>query len=281
MNLEAPPFNHGIRTPRSQPVIPERALASICQSIDNLSRLWVKRPLGSENTMANYRESLAPANKILFDQLHEWTLGGTHNYGDNFSAIGELSNQLLRANFNPLYESTIGAIRHYLCTPHVYYREDCFLPFFRLFDFQHFTQPYLQDMIQSLEAPPHFDNVWSSLDWPYGTSFDRTLSFTLAIELPAKGHGLRIMNVYRDPLSGSLHRMRATPSNDQINLYGFSNKTPNESYVFSYKAGDIVFHSGHEFHSIAPFTTLTPGDRRITLQGWAVWVPGTGWLIFG
>jgi len=281
MNLATPPFTHGIRPPSTLPVFRKRALTEISRTIDNSKHLWVKRPLGSENTMANYRQALSAEEKAFFDNLHEWTLGGTHNYGDNFSAIGEFSNQLMKSTFKNLYESVIRTLRQHLQTPYVFYRKDGFLPFFRLFNIQDFENQTWNDLIQKIEAPPHFDNVWRSLNWPDGTRFDRTLSFTLPIELPANGHGLIIMNTYRDPLSGRLQKTDLKIEPDRIHLHKLGEDNENESYFLAYTPGEIVLHSGHEFHCIAPFRSFTSSDRRYTLQGWAVWAPGSGWLVFG
>jgi hypothetical protein len=102
------------------------------------------------------------------------------------------------------------------------------------------------------------------LDWTgYATpDFGDPLSFTLAIALPKGGGGLQVWNIeHREIVGKSLDEMRAV----------FKSR---ESRYEPYKAGEMVIHSGHTVHQIAPMTGMALDDERITLQGHGILASG-------
>lgn len=38
-----------------------------------------------------------------------------------------------------------------------------------------------------------------------------------------------------------------------------------------YESGEMVIHSGHTLHQVAPSPRVDPDDERLTLQGHGVW----------
>lgn len=108
----------------------------------------------------------------------------------------------------------------------------------------------------------HFDlqhhchaTFWSRYD---AVDWQHPLSFTLALELPAAGGGLRIWPGCKDAAT-------ATPSSAQS---------------VSYRVGEMVLFMLPLLHQIAPVQSLTPNDRRVTLQGHGLRCDGVWRLYF-
>jgi hypothetical protein len=106
---------------------------------------------------------------------------------------------------------------------------------------------------------------WSELGKPDGR---QQLSLTVTFELPAGGGGLYVWNVNRLEIEhmSPAERRAHTAANRHATL------TP-------YTVGNLVIHSGHQLHQIAPLHDPQPNDRRITLQAHALPVDSR-WIIY-
>ncbi len=106
-------------------------------------------------------------------------------------------------------------------------------------------------------ASIHFDRQYLLIDWSGvpDPDFNAPLSFTLPIELPAAGGGLKTWSTRET----QFNEMR---EKQQGNL---ALSLPFE--LHEYRIGELVIHSGNMLHQIAPSPRMEPGDRRITLQG--------------
>lgn len=115
-------------------------------------------------------------------------------------------------------------------------------------------------------ARVHCDLQHELLDWG-GQVPDGTLSFTLAVELPADGGGMDVWALAQaDWVAATpperLQALKTAPRRD-----------------LAYQVGDLVLHSGELVHRIAATPVLRPEDRRITLQGHGVRLDGR-WLLY-
>ena len=89
--------------------------------------------------------------------------------------------------------------------------------------------------------------------------------------------GLRIYDVYRDPINERFYNQKLEPVPPPL----LSNFMDMQFHVHPYEEGVLSLHSGQELHSIPPPANgLQAGDMRVTIQGWGQWVPGEGWLLF-
>lgn len=105
-------------------------------------------------------------------------------------------------------------------------------------------------------ASLHLDLQYQLVDWKDKTiDPESPISFTLAIQLPSQGGGLWTWDVYKKDTEGL----------DSDAIYALlANK---ERQYLPYSPGQLVLHSGHMYHQIAPMKDSQAGDERITLQG--------------
>ena len=122
----------------------------------------------------------------------------------------------------------------------------------------------------SSTASVHFDQQYELIDWSmWGhADYERQLSMTLAVVLPASGGGLLVWNVNRMDLM-------KIPK-DARQAHREANRTPEYQ---AYGIGRLVVHSGHQLHQAASTLNPRPTDRRVTLQAHAVPVDGR-WIIY-
>jgi hypothetical protein len=110
----------------------------------------------------------------------------------------------------------------------------------------------------------HFDLQWKHLDLPQAPQ--RTISFTLPIEVPTGGASMHVWHVrYGDALK-----------------LGFSARayaTKQRSQVVTYDPGRIVVHDGFILHAIGNASITRPLGHRITLQGHGMRL-SEGWLLY-
>lgn len=222
----------------------------IYQQIESLRQYWL--PRGSENS--------------LFCTL------GAASYldcGDYFDAQDTYWQKAIR--YNPLLLKHFGwlytLVREYLETQlnaPVNYRSDVAYPGFHL---------WLSQAIPTLPvASMHFDLQYQYLTWENldNIDFSNTFSFTLPIQLPDSGGGLNLCDLnYLEYL-----KIR---ENNQID-WDLIPRFRNQNY-HPYQVGEIVLHSGHTMHQIAPTSIVKASDRRVTLQGHGVYVNDT-WQIY-
>lgn len=174
-------------------------------------------------------------------------------------------NPLLLARFGWLYDRLCGFLSSRLGAG-VALAEPLGVPGFHIWEAAGiFTKPV---------ASVHFDlqylRHWTpEMGQP---DLDRPLSMTLALELPRCGGGLNMWDVtyerfmhFRERIGG-----RVQPADVAALL---------PSVRHPYTVGALALHSGHQLHQIGEVDRVEPHDRRITLQGHALWVNGL-WKLY-
>lgn len=113
-------------------------------------------------------------------------------------------------------------------------------------------------------ASVHFDLQYQQLGWPAGggPDYERPISFTLPVKLPAGGGGMNVWNLHHSEVEELC--ARGVP----VNIHELREDRAREQYA--YGLGRLVIHSGHFLHQIAPVEEVESGDERITLQGHAL-----------
>jgi hypothetical protein len=174
------------------------------------------------------------------------------------------SNPLLREYFGGIMEYLRGTLQRQVGEP-VAFEEEFGRPGFHI---------WLDDAIPTQPtASIHFDLQYQRLGWPAadGADYERPISFTLPLRLPAGGGGMNVWNLhYREVEELSA---RGVPVNTNELREG------REQTHYAYRLGHLVIHSGHFLHQIAPVEQVEPGEERITLQGHALRC-GDRWLLY-
>ncbi len=222
----------------------------IYQKIASLSQYWL--PRGSADSLFC---TLGAASYL--------DCGDYIDPEDTYWQKASRYNPLLLEHFGWLYTLVKEYLEIQLKAP-VNYRSDVAYPGFHL---------WLAQAIPTLPvASMHFDLQYRHLTWKNldDIDFNNTFSFTLPIQLPASGGGLNLCDLnYVEYLD--------IRKNNQIDWDLISRFR--ECRYYPYQVGEIVMHSGHTMHQIAPSSIVTASDRRITLQGHGVHVNGT-WQIY-
>jgi hypothetical protein len=179
---------------------------------------------------------------------------GTASYMDaqlgdrSYYEKAQRSNRILWGHFDWLYDRVAAALEAHLQAP-VRYVPQFALPGFHIFQ----SDP----IFESETASIHCDLQYEKLDWTgfEAPNFANPLSFTLAIELPVNGAGLLVWNLQR----ADIIRLPRSTLREWF-------KTSQPNYE-PYELGEMVVHSGHTVHQIAPMIAMLADDERITLQG--------------
>lgn len=168
-------------------------------------------------------------------------------------------NIFLQNEFKSLYDHLLEVLREKLGKPAVY-EERLALPGFHIFLYhQAFTKPL---------ASKHFDLQHYQHQWPYKEVDDKNpISFTLAITLPEKGGGLNYWDITFDEKEDW----------NQVLIESLSSDSP--MHFHPYKRGEIALHKGLYLHQIAPASEMKESDKRITLQGHALFCDGK-WRVY-
>lgn len=184
-----------------------------------------------------------------------YTLGAASYLDDEpgYSAHAAELNPWLTSRFAPLY----GHLRERLAAvldARVMMAEGKAVPGFHIWGVPGIpTQP---------SASLHFDLQHQRLRWPdeaRGTAA-RSLSFTLPLRLPRGGGGLSMWSVTHEQVEAFCARSGFAGTLDQL-LPLFTERHE------AYHVGELLLHSGHVLHRIAPVPHVEPGELRITLQG--------------
>jgi hypothetical protein len=122
------------------------------------------------------------------------------------------------------------------------------------------------------KASVHFDLQYQRLRWEEGVSFERVVSFTLPLRLPAAGGGLNVWPVTWQQVQRFFERTRIGVPLDALTLLLRAERV-------SYQVGELFVHSGHLLHQIGEVPATVDGDERITLQGHGV-LGTRGWLLY-
>lgn len=121
----------------------------------------------------------------------------------------------------------------------------------------------------------HFDMQYQHIPWNrWYTHIDseNTVSFTMALKLPAAGAGLLVWE------SLTVERMREQSTNLQTSdIPSAANVTP--CLMIPYRMGSMVVHNGHVLHQIAGVQQASVKDERITLQGHGIFADGA-WRLY-
>lgn len=195
-----------------------------------------------------------------------YTFGGA-SYLDDADAyavrVAEF-NPLLAARFAPLYDHLRAQLARALGAPAAY-ADGKALPGFHVWGVPGIpTGPH---------ASLHFDLQYERLRWPDAVDAGApTVSFTLPLQLPRRGAGLSLWDTTHERVQDFCARTGyARRLEDLLPLF--------EERREPYARGELVLHSGHQLHRIAPVDTVELDDLRITLQGHGRRVGGT-WQLY-
>lgn len=121
----------------------------------------------------------------------------------------------------------------------------------------------------------HFDMQYERIPWNrwYAhVDLENTISFTLALKLPAAGGGLALWE------SLTLAQMRTDLASKTFpDIPSAANATPYD--IIPYAIGSMVVHNGHLLHQMAGVLRASVADERITLQGHGVLADGA-WRLY-
>lgn len=179
----------------------------------------------------------------------------------DYSAEARRCNEMLESHFGNLYRRLEAVLSEHLAAS-VGYHDAFARPGFHVF----LSDPAFAQPAASL----HFDRQYEHLDWSGlgDVDFDRQLSYTLAVSLPAAGAGLLVWNVNDLDLRHL--------DDEEKKAVMRRNRMP---VLHRYRVGGLALHSGHQLHQIAPMKQMRPEDERITLQGHALIVRGS-WILY-
>ena len=174
-------------------------------------------------------------------------------------------NPVLREAFAPLYRELAGRLETALGEP-VRYADEKALPGFHLWG--------VPGIPTGPVASLHFDLQYLRLSWPPDAHRDtrRSLSFTLPLQLPRLGGGLTTWDTTYERVNAFYART------------GFAGTLADLAALITervepYTRGELVVHSGHLLHRIAPVPEVAPDDLRVTLQGHGLYFAGA-WQLY-
>jgi hypothetical protein len=197
--------------------------------------------------------------KIIIENKKKWvckkvvlyTFGGVSYLGDKLEKNKVYkSNNFMRSLFSDLYDKLLENLRSML-KKNVVYKEDAYLPGFHIFKSTYLFQYPIAEF--------HVDRQHTRNTWSEDCDLEKTISFTLPIDLPKDFSGLYLFN------SDKTCKNRVAASQSKRSL-------------IKYIIGRIVLHSGNNYHIMKPSKILN-NEYRITLQGHGVLCNNT-WYIF-
>lgn len=214
------------------------------------------------------------------------TLGATNYYDLSanparpYAQLARKYNPFLQHEFGSLYQQVLACLRAHL-QEEVEMLEGAALPGFHIFggdpafsagleaDIMHSSWFSKRDGTDFPGNPIHVDTAHLALGLPVQDEQGhklRILSFTLALDMPRAGAGLRLWPLQAADVAGlsdaqKLQRLRATPSHEH-----------------AYQCGALFLHCGDYYHQ-ARGLPLVQDEWRITLQGHGAWWQGR-WQLF-
>lgn len=207
------------------------------------------------------------------------TLGATNYYdivgnpARPYRRLARQYNPLLLDQFGDVYEALVATLCARLDAP-VVFCPDAALPGFHLFGADPAFAPSERHDLTHEQwfarrggdafpgSPIHVDSAHLALGLPDAP----TISFTLAVALPAEGAGLKIWPFGRARGAGL----------DQDGLQALLRNAP--ARYIPYAPGGLLVHSGDLYHQ-ARGLPCEPGQWRISLQGHGIRLDGQ-WQIF-
>jgi len=199
---------------------------------------------------------------------------------DGYYALARDQNPALRARFSWVYDVVIARLARVFgrCTLH----DPLAYPGFHVFGHRPSStnNAVTVNAMESLIASIHIDRQYAPHHALWSTFADidmaHPLTFTIAIELPAQGAGLCVwdddsVGIYDDGSAFAAH-VRG------LDYPGL--RTVPVPRVVPYRAGELFYFMSDLRHQIAPSLSLSPRDRRITLQGHGLRCDGAWRLYF-
>ena len=219
-------------------IVPPDMAADLATTVKALKSHWIRR------------HPLAPA----------FTLGAASSYcsgNEEYLDYARRMNPVLNTHFGQLHRRMHEAMESALGEP-VEHAHDKSLPGFHIFE-PHFLFAIKPGNI-------HLDSQYKDLDWSRYAEIDfkRTLSFTIPLELPDCGAGLRTWPTQAIE-DGQIEPSQSSPA-DAV--------TQRECTVVDYELGCMVIHDGRMVHQIAPPRGPWTRGSRITCQGHALYCDG-------
>jgi len=211
---------------------------------------------GRRQEAVDLLEVLAQRQRWVRRGTTEFYTFGAASYlddGSTYETRAAESNPVLLTRFAPLFKELLDRIAGRFGAPAVL-AEGKAVPGFHVWGVPGIpTGPH---------ASLHFDLQYEKLLWPDAppTDASSSMSFTLPLRLPLRGAGLSVWNVTYERVQAFYARTRFQGTiEDLLPLF--------EERVEPYARGELLVHSGHQLHRIAPVSEVLPDDLRITLQG--------------
>ncbi len=187
------------------------------------------------------------------------------------------SNPVLWKHFEWMYKKLIIKLEEILTEP-VGFDKQLALPGFHIFEFH--------DVFRSPEAvshheffrrrddpdaypgvPVHVDTPYLVIGWGHDVDLKNPISFTLGIQLPKTGSGLKVWNL----------RLSDTINKSENEIW---EKIENSTHkIYKYDPGTLVLHDGKNYHQAWCGENINPGEMRLTLQGHGVFCRGK-WILY-
>jgi hypothetical protein len=227
----------------SIPIITPAQCEEICSTVRRLRDLW------TQVNEATLFFTLGAASYIEFGRPGQEAAAARYN------DKARRYNPILREYFAGIMEHLRATLERHLGGPAVF-NEEFGRPGFHI---------WLTEAIPTrATASVHFDLQYQSLAWPAPAEVDyeRPVSFTLPLKLPAAGGGMNVWDVHYREVE-ELAKSGTPVTVEELR------RTRGHGH-YAYTAGSLVLHTGHFLHQIAPVPEVRPGDERITLQGHAL-----------
>jgi hypothetical protein len=218
-------------------LLSEKEARAVVSSLDELRPVWVMRGAG---------RVFATLGRAAYLDL----CGGRHTVAE-YRELAAPQNEILLRHFGPLLE-TIRALIERVVQKETVLTTEWALPGFHVF--------LGGGLGGAGTGGAHFDLQFRELLEQSRLEGVAPLSYTLALELPRAGSGLRVWPLRPRQLSaGSSNRSGDEP------LPEYLARKP--SIYVQYQAGMIYLQRDPILHCISNGTPIRPEERRITLQG--------------
>jgi hypothetical protein len=199
---------------------------------------------------------------------------------DVYLARAATLNPILAARFADLYSVLIARLSTVFgaCALH----EPLAFPGFHIFGHRPGTtnNRLTVNAMQGLSGSIHADRQFEPHEatWSRFADVDavHTMTFTLALELPARGGGLC---VWGDETMAHYGEADAFSAHVRRDIDFQALKGVEQPHVVPYRPGFLFYFLGQGRHVIAPSWDLSPVDRRITLQGHGIRCDGV-WRLY-
>lgn len=202
------------------------------------------------------RMKSAQSNEPLFYTIGRAVyldISQSENPINDYYELSKISNLLIVNVFGELIEKIRFALQTYL-QEEVTLTDKLALPGFHIF--------FTAGIKAASNAEPHFDMQHMRVNWDNKWDSDKTISFTLPLQLPISGSGLEI---WKEISFSDLSNNAAAKNCDVIRE--------------KYEIGTLYLQQGMIRHRIAETIVATDQDVRITLQGHGLRFNGV-WILY-